>query len=451
MPLTPLFEQESSVSLPPMFEGLSEKIRSTVRTLSGKGKIRECDLEEVVKKIRLHLLEADVHYKVVKGLVGSLSERIAGSTLVGSLNPEEQFVGLLRQEIVELLGHSPELNMERVLIVGLQGSGKTTTAAKLGYYLNHNKRKTLLVPADMQRPAARDQLIQLGKDAKVDVFDDPALTRPKKIIKESLKIFSKDSYQSLIIDSAGRLQVDKELMRELKEMKQLLKPTTTLLVIDALIGQQALDIALKFRETLDQIDGIILSKIEGDARAGSSLSIRHITDIPIYFLGVGENFTDLEPFDPDRLAQRILGLGDLSGLVEKFERAIDNETLATIQPDASSTDLTLQDFLQQLKMLRKLGPLKGLLGMIPGAAKFSKQLDDGAAEKQLRKFEAIIFSMTPFERTHYTVLNGSRRKRIAQGSGVTVADINRFMKQFTEMKKMMKRMGPQGLGQLLRR
>ncbi|MBI2089940.1 MAG: signal recognition particle protein [Deltaproteobacteria bacterium] len=437
-----------------MFETLTEKLELTFKKLRGQGKISERNIEEALREVRLALLEADVHVRVVKEFLDAVKSKAIGQEVLQSLTPEQHFLKIVRDELTALLGgERRELELKGappvvVVLVGLQGSGKTTTVAKLALYLRkEKKRNPYLVPADVYRPAAIEQLKILGRDLKVPVYDSAPNESPLAICTESLEAARRQFYDILLIDTAGRLHIDEELMGELQSIKDSLRPHHIVLVADAMTGQDAVQQAQGFDSRLD-LTGIILTKLDGDARGGAALSMRKMVGKPILFSGVGEKLDALEPFYPDRLASRILGMGDLLSLIEKAEQTYEHKEIVRLEKLTQKNQFSLEDFQMQLQQLKKMGPLGDLLGLVPGARKLTQNADFGQAEKELKRIEAIISSMTPAERRNPSILNGSRRKRIAQGSGTTVTEINRLIKQFLEMRKLVQRMnklGPRGL------
>lgn len=436
-----------------MFETLTEKLELTFKKLRGQGRISEKNIEEALREVRLALLEADVHVKVVKEFLDSVKSKALGLEVLQSLTPEQHFLKIVRDELTALLGgERRELELKAtppvvLMLVGLQGSGKTTTLAKLALYLKkETKRKPYLVSADIYRPAAIEQLKILGQDLDVPVYDSAPNESPLAICERSLEAAKRQFYDLLLIDTAGRLHIDEELMGELQSIKESLRPHHILLVTDAMTGQDAVQQAQGFDSRLD-LTGIILTKLDGDARGGAALSMRKMVGKPILFCGVGEKLAALEPFYPDRLASRILGMGDLLSLIEKAEQTYEQKEVARLQKLAQKNQFSLEDFQVQLRQLKKMGPLGDLLELVPGARKLTQNADLNQADKELKRIEAIINSMTPEERRHPSILNGSRRKRIARGSGTTVMEINRLIKQFLEMRKLMQRMnklGPRG-------
>ena len=433
-----------------MFESLTDKLELTFKKLRGQGKITEKNVEDSLREVRLALLEADVHFKVVKKFIESVKNKALGQEVLLSLTPDQQFLKIVREELVSLLGGNTEdLNLRVappviILLVGLQGSGKTTTIAKLAGYLKKEKKRTpYLVPADVHRPAAIEQLKVLARELNVPVYDSHPDTSPVVICREALEEAKKRICDLVLIDTAGRLHIDTELMNELKEIQGSLSPHHVLLVVDAMTGQDAVNQAQQFNESVD-LTGIILTKMDGDARGGAALSMREIVGKPIQFIGVGEKINALEPFAPDRLASRILGMGDVLTLIEKAEQAHEEKTTQSLEKLKKKNAFSLEDFLAQLQSVKKMGSVSELLDLIPGGRKLSQKVDMSQADNEFKRTEAIINSMTVVERRNTNILNGSRRKRIASGSGTTVTDVNRLIKQFLEMRKMMQKMTKMG-------
>jgi len=436
-----------------MFEGLTDKLNRVFKNLKGRGKLTEKDIDAVLKEIRMVLLEADVNFKVVKNFVSSIRERAIGHEVLDSLTPAQQVIKIVKDEMESLLGGETaglELSARppvAILLAGLQGSGKTTTSAKLARLLKvDNKKKVLLVPADTQRAAAITQLKKLGQDLSIEVFDSSEKMTPLDICKQAMEYARVNTFDSLIIDSAGRLQIDGPLMEELQAIKDVTDPVETLFVADAMTGQEAVNIASQFDEAIG-ITGVILTKLDGDARGGAALSIRAVTGKPIKFVGIGEKSDALEAFHPDRMTSRILDMGDVLSLVEKASKAFEGEDAAELGDKLKSNKFDLEDFKKQLQMMKKVGSFDQILGMIPGMGKM-KKMDMQPAEGELKKIEAIIDSMTRVERKKPAIINGSRRLRIAKGSGTQVQDVNKLLKKFQQAQKMMKsfsKMGMKGL------
>jgi len=431
-----------------VFESLSEKLQSTLSKLRSKGKLTEKDVDAAMREVRLALLEADVNYKVVKDFVKNVKSRAIGAEVMKSLTPGQQVIKIVNEELTRLMGEKEaKLNFSPnpptiVLMCGLQGSGKTTTSGKLAYNLLKKNKNPLLVACDIYRPAAIKQLEVVGEKIGVPVFSMGDKISPVDIAKASIEYGKKNNHDWIIIDTAGRLHVDDELMEELQEIKDAVDPDEILLVVDAMTGQDAVNVAEIFNEKLD-ITGIILTKLDGDARGGAALSIRAVTGKPIKLVGMGEKLDQLEPFYPDRMASRILGMGDVLSLIEKAQASIDEKKAKELEKKIISQQFTLEDFLEQIAQVRNLGPLDELLGMLPGVnSKALKNLD--IDEKEIVKIQAIIQSMTKEERANPSIIDSSRRKRIAMGSGTTVQDVNRLLKQFKETKKMMKRFSDMG-------
>jgi signal recognition particle subunit SRP54 len=423
-----------------MFESLTEKLESIFKRLKGKGLLKEEDVELALKEIRLALLEADVNFKVVKDFVRNIKGKATGKEVLESLTPGQQVIKIVNEELCELLGKTNsriQLSPNPptiIMMVGLHGSGKTTTAAKLARLFKKEGRRPMLVAADLQRPAAIDQLVILGSQIDVPVYHSKDINNPINLSTEAVKKAKVDARDVVIFDTAGRLHIDESLMTELKKIKENVLPKEVLLVVDAMTGQDAVNIAKNFEDQIG-IDGIILTKMDGDARGGAALSIRSITGKPIKFIGVGEKIEMLDPFYPERIASKILGMGDVLSLIEKAQKSFDQKETEKLQKTIMDESFTFDDLKDQLKKLRNMGPLENILSMIPGFNKI-KNLD--IDEKEFVKVEAIINSMTKKERRDHNIINGSRRRRIAMGSGTTVADVNRVIKQYVELKKMLK-------------
>lgn len=440
-----------------MFESLTEKLELTFKRLRGQGKISETNIDDALREVRLALLEADVHVQVVKSFLESVKTKSMGQEVLLSLTPEQQFIKIVRDEMVALLGgEHRELDLKSappvvIMLVGLQGSGKTTTAAKLAHYLKKEKKRSpYLVPADIYRPAAIEQLKILGDELQLPVYDAQPEASAVAICERALQSAKQKFCDIVLIDTAGRLHIDEELMQELSAIKTAVRPHHILFVADAMTGQDAVNQAKGFEGQL-ALSGIILTKLDGDARGGAALSIREMVGKPILFSGIGEKLDALEPFYPDRLASRILGMGDVLSLIDKVQQNVEQKEAARLQQAFQKQQFTLEEFQLQLQQIKRMGPMGNLLEMIPGGKKLASQVDSEKAEKELKHIEAIINSMTLQERRNPAILNGSRRRRIAQGSGTTVTDINRLMKQFLEMKKMMQRVSKGGMRSLLSR
>lgn len=429
------------------FESLTDKLQEAFKSLKGKGKISEDDVNQALRQVRTALLEADVNFKVVKDFVARIKEKALGEEVFGSLNPVQTVVKIVNDELTELLGGTQSRIMIApkpptiIMLVGLQGAGKTTTAGKLAVYLRKQGKHPMLVAADVYRPAAIKQLQVVGAQIDVPVFakEEPG-AKPVAIAKEAVAASTSMLKDVVIIDTAGRLAIDEELMNELVSIKSEVHPHEILLVVDSMIGQDAVTTAQTFNEKLG-LDGIVLTKLDGDARGGAALSIKAVTGTPIKFTGTSEKMDGLEPFYPDRMASRILDLGDFKTLIENVQGMIDEEEAKEMAKKMAKNNFTLDDFLSQMQQVRKLGPLQNVLGMLPGMGKIKDQLKDVDMNgKEVRRIEAIITSMTKAERANPSLLNGSRRKRIATGSGTRVQDVNRLLKQFEEARKMMKKM-----------
>lgn len=425
-----------------MFESLSDKLQNVFAKLRGKGRLSEADVTEALREVRLALLEADVNFKVVKELVAKIKERSIGQDVLESLTPAQMVVKIVDEELVELLGGADSrLNFSPrpptiVMLCGLQGSGKTTTCAKLAHWMRRQGRNPLLVACDIYRPAAIKQLQVLGEQLKMPVFTMGDQVAPPEIAARAVAQANQNGNDVVILDTAGRLHIDDAMMQELERVKRNVQPTETLLIVDAMTGQDAVNFALQFHERL-AVDGFIMTKMDGDARGGAALSIRSVTGVPIKFLGVGEKLDALDSFHPDRMASRILGMGDVLSLIERAEQAIDQKKAEELERKLKENRFDLNDFLDQLQQMRKMGPLDQLLGMIPGMGKLK---DVHVDEKQLGRHEALVRAMTPMEREEPAILNGSRKRRIAMGAGVSVQEINEFLKQFDMMRQMIKTM-----------
>ena len=436
-----------------MFDSLSSKLESVFKKLRGRGVLKEDDVKEALREVRLVLLEADVNFKVVKDFINRIQERAVGQEILGSLTPGQQVIKIVHEELVALLGgtqarlHLAPNPPTVIMLVGLQGSGKTTTAGKLARNFKKDGRRVLLVPADTRRPAAIQQLKTLAKQVGVDAYSSEEQD-PVVICREAVKQAAASLFEVVILDTAGRLQVDEPLMEELRRIKDGVKPHEILFVADAMTGQEAVNIASKFNADLG-FDGVVLTKLDGDARGGAALSVRAVTGKPLKFVGLGEKLDALEPFHPDRMASRILGMGDVLSLIEKAQETVDREEALKLAKKLKKNSFDLDDFRSQLKQVKKLGGVEQIMGMIPGMGKM-KLPDAEVNEKELVKVDAIIGSMTAKERADYTIINGSRRSRIAKGSGTQVQDVNRLLKQFAEMRKMMKSMTSGKMGKMAR-
>ncbi len=425
-----------------MFENLSERLQATFDRLGRAGKLTENDVDTAMREVRLALLEADVALPVVKNFIKRVKERAIGAEVTKSLKPGQQVVKIVHEELIETLGDPGRLNFSGstkphvIMLVGLQGSGKTTTAAKLAIHLRKDGRQPFLIAADTYRPAAVDQLVTLAKQINVPYHEEGTRSRPAEICTNGLKAAKDAGAAVAILDTAGRLQIDDTLMTELEDIKRRTNPAEILLVADSMTGQEAVHIAEGFNERVG-ITGLILTKIDGDARGGAAISMREVTGVPIKFLGTAEKLDGFEVFHPDRLASRILGMGDVLTLIEKAEAAYDEQEALKLQKKLMENQFTLQDFLEQLQKIRKMGSFTQMLGMIPGMNRFKNDIDEEDVEKRLKRVEAIINSMTAAERNNPKVLNASRRQRIARGSGVEVRDVNDVLKQFRDMQKLM--------------
>jgi len=433
-----------------MFENLSDKLDSVFKKLRGHGKLNEKNIDEGLKEVRMALLEADVHYRVVKGFIEDLRQRALGHEVMDSLTPGQQVVKIVNEKLTELMGPRHEaLNLAgsppaAVMLVGLQGSGKTTTAGKLSILLRKMGRRPFLVPADVYRPAAIDQLKTIADQLQVPVFGSSPEQDPVQICLEAKAAAFQKGCDVLVLDTAGRLHIDEELMAELERIKESLRPSDIMLVADAMTGQDAVNIAKAFNERLD-ISGVILTKMDGDARGGAALSIKTITGKPIKFIGVGEKLNALEPFHPDRMAASILGMGDVLSLIEKAQEAVDQKKAVELQKKLRKSQFTLEDFRDQLIQVRKMGSLSDILKMIPGMGKIKQMKNLDIDDREFVRIEAIINSMTAQERRQHGIINGSRRKRIALGSGTRIQDVNALLKNYTQMLKMLKKFNQGGL------
>jgi len=438
-----------------MFENLSDKLDAAFRKLKGHGKLSEKNIEDGLKEVRMALLEADVHYRVTKHFISEVKKRALGQEVLASLTPAQQVIKIVNEELTELMGSQNEdLNLSgpspvAIMLVGLQGSGKTTTAGKLSVFLRKKGRNPFLVPADVYRPAAIDQLKKLGQQLEIPVFSSSTDMDPVDICRQAKTAAHQQGCDTLLLDTAGRLHIDEELMAELSRIKDTVKPADILLVADAMTGQDAVNIAESFNETLD-IGGVVLTKMDGDARGGAALSIKEITGKPIKFIGVGEKLSELEPFHPDRLASSILGMGDVLTLIEKAQDAVDEKKAAELEKKLRKSQFTLEDFRDQMVQIRKMGSLGDIMKMIPGMGKLKQMKNLDVDEKEFVRIEAIINSMTPREREQHTLINGSRRKRIAKGSGTRVQDVNRLLKNYTQLLKMLKKLNKGGMNGLQR-
>jgi signal recognition particle subunit SRP54 len=427
-----------------MFQSLSERLQNTFDRLGRSGKLTDIDVDAAMREVRMALLEADVALPVVKDFVGRVKERATGAEIHRALKPGQQVVKIVHDELIETLGEPGRLNFSGstkphvIMLVGLQGSGKTTTAAKLATYLRREGRQPFMVAADTYRPAAVDQLVTLAKQINVGYYEQGTDANPATICANGVKAAKEAGASVVILDTAGRLQIDDDLMGELSEIKRRTEPAEILLVADAMTGQEAVNIAAGFNEKVG-ISGLILTKIDGDARGGAAISMRAVTNVPIKFLGTGEKLDGFEIFHPDRLVDRILGMGDVMTLIEKAEEAFDEEEAIRLQKKMMQNKFDLQDFLDQMQKIRKMGPLTQIMGMIPGLSKLqmNNQLDQQDVDARFKRIEAIINSMTAYERSRPDKLNASRKRRIAAGAGVEVRDVNDLLKQFRQMQTMM--------------
>ena len=426
-----------------MFENLSDRLQNVMHKIKGYGRITEENISDMMREIRLSLLEADVNYKVVKEFTNKVKEKALGANVNSKLSPGEEFVKIVKDELTELLGGDSvpletTKNPTITMLVGLQGSGKTTTIGKLANFLRKNhKKKPLLVACDIYRPAAIDQLKTIGKELNIKVYSE-GKKDPVEITKNAINYAKENDFDYVLIDTAGRLQIDDKLMEELQNIENAINPHETLLVIDAMMGQDAINVINGFNDKL-KLTGVILTKLDGDTRGGVALSVRHLTNIPIKFIGVSEKMDGLSEFHPDRMASRIIGMGDVLSLVEKVSSEIDEKDAEDLVKKMTKGSFDLEDFLKQIKQIKKLGPLENIIKLLPGAKKMG--LNNVKVDpKKMSHIEAIVLSMTPYERKHPEILKASRKQRIAKGSGTTVTEVNQLLKQFEEMKKMMKMM-----------
>ncbi|MGQ9492577.1 MAG: signal recognition particle protein [Anaerolineae bacterium] len=428
-----------------MFENLTTRLQDIFKKLSGKGRLSEADVDAALREVRLALLEADVNFRVVKDLIARVRERAIGAEVMKSLSPTQMVIKIVHEELIATLGESRKLNLSGplphvIMLAGLQGSGKTTTAAKLALKLRQSGQRPLLVAADTRRPAAITQLEVLGHQLDITVHSEGDKVPPPRICANAVDRARKGAYSVVILDTGGRLHIDDEMMHELEEIVQRVSPAEVLLVADAMTGQDAVRVAEEFNRRV-RLTGLILTKVDGDARGGAALSIRAVTGVPIMYLGVGEKTDALEPFQPDRLASRILGMGDILTLIERAEAAFDQEQALKMEQKLRTATFDLEDFLEQMQQMKKMGPLHQLLEMIPGFSGIKSQLPEELTEKQMKRVEAIIRSMTPEERRDPRIINGSRKRRIARGSGTTVSEVNQLLNQFRQMQQLIKQMG----------
>ena len=428
-----------------MFENLTDKLQAVFRRLGKRGILREADVDEVLREIRLALLEADVHYKVVKDFIGRVRERAVGAEVTKSLSPAQQVIKIVHEELVKTLGEPGRLELKEpapyvIMAVGLQGSGKTTTVAKLARHLKQSGHLPLMVAGDTYRPAAITQLEVLGRQLELPVHSEGQDVPPPQICANGVREARRRGCDVVILDTAGRLQIDQDMMAELEAVKQAVKPVETLLVADAMTGQEAVNIAAGFHQHIE-LTGLILSKVDGDARGGAAISMRAVTEVPIKFLGTGEKTDALEVFHPDRLASRILGMGDVLTLIERAEAAFDQRQAERLERKLREASFDLEDFLDQLQQVRQMGPLSQVLDLVPGLGRLAQGVTPEVTDRQFRRIEAIILSMTPEERRSPRILNSSRKRRIAHGSGTTVQEVNTLLKQFWQMQRIMKQLG----------
>lgn len=431
------------------FDSLTEKLTNVFKNLRGKGVLKEEDVHSAMKEVKMALLEADVNFKVVKQFVKDVEERAIGQDVMNGLNPGQMVIKIVNEEMIKLMGsETTEIKIEHgrttvIMMAGLQGAGKTTTAAKLAGKMKSKGKKPLLVGLDVYRPAAIEQLKINGQKMGVDVFEEGTDHKPAEIAEHAIEYAAKNGHNVIYLDTAGRLQIDDSMMQELVDIKSTVTVNQTVLVVDAMTGQEAVNVASKFDEVVG-IDGVVLTKLDGDTRGGAALSIRAVTGKPIFYVGMGEKLSDLEQFYPDRMASRILGMGDVLTLIEKAEDAIDEEAAAKLDKKMKKGEFDFEDYLESMKQMRKMGGLSSILSMLPGLGLGGQintaQLENAVDEKKLARVEAIIFSMTVKERRNPKLLNPSRKNRIARGAGVDIAEVNRLVKQFEQMQKMMKQM-----------
>ncbi|MFW6068932.1 MAG: signal recognition particle protein [Chloroflexota bacterium] len=427
-----------------MFETLGNRLQTVFDGLQRRGKLTEADVDKAMREVRLALLEADVNFKVVKDFVKRVRERAVGKEVMSSLTPGQQVVKIVHEELIETLGEPGRLNLGMqspavIMLVGLQGSGKTTTAAKLALHMRREGRRPLLVAADVYRPAAINQLETLGKQLDVPVYSEGTDANPPRLAQKAVRHASEQGLTTVIIDTAGRLNIDEMMMDEIKAIKDHVRPIETLLIADAMTGQEAVRVASDFDEAVE-LTGLIMTKIDGDARGGAAISMREVTHVPIKFLATGEKLDAFEVFHPDRMASRILGMGDVLTLIEKAQVEMDEEEARKASDKLLSGEFTLEDFLKQMQQVKRMGPIGQLMEMIPGFNRMAGDVDLSSAEDEMKRIEAIIQSMTPQERRNPRVLKASRKRRVAAGSGTTVQDVNALLKQFREMQRMMKQL-----------
>jgi signal recognition particle subunit SRP54 len=437
-----------------MFENLTDKLQAVFKRLGQRGILREADVDQVLREIRLALLEADVHYKVVKDFVRRVRERAIGVEITKSLSPAQQVIKLVHEELIETLGEPGRLDLAGaapyvVMLVGLQGSGKTTMVAKLSRYFKQGGHLPLMVAGDTYRPAAITQLEVLGRQLELPVYSEGQRSSPPEICANGVREARRRGYDVVILDTAGRLQIDQNMMGELEAVKKAAKPVETLLVADAMTGQEAVNVAAGFHQRIG-LTGLVLTKVDGDARGGAAISMRAVTGVPIKFLGTGEKTDALEVFHPDRLASRILGMGDVLTLIERAEAAFDEEQAQRLERKLREATFDLEDFLEQFRQVRQMGPLSQIFGMVPGLSRLVQDVSPEDTDQQFKRVEAIILSMTPEERRKPRIINASRRRRIARGSGTTVQEVNALLKQFRQMQRMIKQLGGRGKGKGMR-
>lgn len=440
-----------------MFDNLTDKLDSIFKKLRGQGVMTEENIKDALREVRLVLLEADVNFRVVKDLIEKIRTRAVGSEVLQSLAPGQQVIKIVHDELISLMGGGEDNSLDlaakppvSIMMVGLQGSGKTTTCGKLGRYLKAQKRRPLLVPADVYRPAAIDQLKTVGRHLGLEVYDSKPDQNPVEICRQALRHAELSGFDTVILDTAGRLQIDQELMEELARIQEVADPREILLVADAMTGQEAVNVATGFDEKIG-LTGIVLTKLDGDAKGGAALSIKAVTGKPVKFVGLGEKLDALEVFHPDRLVSRILGMGDVLTLIEKAHAAIDVKEAEKLQQKLRKNEFNLEDFKNQLQQIKKIGSLESIMGMIPGMGKMMKQMEGAQpSEKEIKRIEAIIDSMTPGERTSPAIINGSRRIRIAKGSGTSVQEVNQLLKRFAEAQKVVKQLQKMGAKGMMR-
>lgn len=440
-----------------MFDSLSDKLDSIFKKLRGQGVMTEDNIKDALREVRLVLLEADVNFKVVKEFIDKVRSRAVGSQVLQSLAPGQQVIKIVHDELVSLMGGGEDNSLDlaakppvSIMMVGLQGSGKTTTCGKLAKYLKSQRRRPLLVPADVYRPAAIEQLKTVGRQVGIEVYNSRSDQVPVDICREALRFAELSGFDTVILDTAGRLQIDEELMEELARIKELVDPREILLVADAMTGQEAVNVATGFDTKLG-LTGVVLTKLDGDARGGAALSIKAVTGKPVKFVGLGEKLDALEVFYADRLVSRILGMGDVLTLIEKAQSVIDVKEAEKLQQKLRKNEFTLEDFKNQMQQIKKMGSIESIMGMIPGMGKMMKQAQGAQpSEKELKRIEAIIDSMTPSERSNHSIINGSRRIRIAKGSGTSVQEVNQLLKRFTEAQKVVKQLQKLGAKGMMR-